>query len=97
MEKKKEQQQKSIRYLSEILSDYKILIDATVVLDKKFPVFVKNIRNVILTQGKKCILMMPGKENNKLVGLKDKESAKKNILDAIEKLGDKADLLIRIT
>ena len=79
MEKKKEQQQKSIRYLSEILSDYKILIDATVVLDKKFPVFVKNIRNVILTQGKKCILMMPGKENNKLVGLKDKESAKKNI------------------
>ena len=50
MEKKKEQQQKSIRYLSEILSDYKILIDATVVLDKKFPVFVKNIRNVILKQ-----------------------------------------------
>lgn len=37
MEKKKEQQQKSIRYLSEILSDYKILIDATVVLDKKIP------------------------------------------------------------
>lgn len=79
MEKKEEQQQKSIRYLSEILSDYKILIDATVVLDKRFPVFVKNIRNVILTQGKKCILMMPGKENNKLVGLKDKENAKKNI------------------
>ena len=79
MEKKEEQQQKSIRYLSEILSDYKILIDATVVLDKRFPVFVKNIRNVILTQRKKCILMMPGKENNKLVGLKDKENAKKNI------------------
>ena len=52
MEKKKEQQQKSIRYLSEILSDYKILIDATVVLDKKFPVFVKNIRNVIDTREK---------------------------------------------
>lgn len=86
MEKKEEQQQKSIRYLSEILSDYKILIDATVVLDKRFPVFVKNIRNVILTQGKKCILMMPGKENNKLVGLKDKENA-----------NEEYRLLIRIT
>lgn len=74
-----ELQEKSIRYLTEIISDYKFLIDATVVLDNNFPMFAKNIKNMVLTQGRKSILMMPGKENSLLMNFKNEEKFKKNI------------------
>lgn len=76
--------EKSTDYLREIVSDYKIFLDASVVLSEGFILFSENIKNIVHQDGKRVLLMLPSEENDILLQLQKEGKAKNNIASLIE-------------